>query len=55
MSEEPDSGQGRQPDDPEPRKSSDEVRHVPVSARVPEEIGRGVFATGNTIQQRDDT
>lgn len=55
MSEEKDSGEGKSPEEPQPPKSSsEEIQHAPVSARVPEKIGRGVFATGTSIQQHND-
>jgi len=39
---------------PSPRPLSEDVTHMPVGARIPEKIGRGVFCTAAIVLQTSD-
>jgi len=52
MAEHPDAHEGNDPN--EPHSFFQNFQHTPVGARVPEKVGRGVFATAAMILQTND-
>src|SRR6516165_4028985 len=48
--------QGQNPDDGGQHRGpiNQEFRHSPVSARIPEQVGRGCFSTGAIVMQGND-